>query len=121
MNAPDQNQRCLLLVLGDENARLFYYDASTLSCLRSIDADIHTYETNAPPAGTPQRQDRKEALRYIFCHQVDDELSRLLKEYPVPVFVTGKCAMLIRFDRWIKNVKYRFAFRSWPFFLLRPV
>jgi hypothetical protein len=120
MNSPDMSQRCLLLVLGDEYARLFYFDASTFSCLRSIEADIHTYETDAPLAGPHLRQDRKEALQYIFCHKIDDELSLLLKEYPVPVIVTGKCAMLIRFCRWIRNVKYRLSFRSWPFFLLKP-
>lgn len=97
----------MLLVLCEEEARLYYFNASSLTCLKSIEADIHVCETEErpPSAGSPIRDDRKEALRYIFYHKVDHELSLLLKEYPVPVFVTGKNAMLNRFGRWTKNVK----------------
>lgn len=92
----------LLLVLGEENAGLYYCDSSSLSCLLSIEAD-----TFSKPAGNPGRDDRVEALQYIFYHKVDDELSALLKEYPVPLFVMGQRTMLVRFGRWIKDIKYR--------------
>jgi len=91
--------RFLLLVLGEENAGLYYFNSSSLSFLRSIQAD-----TFSKPAANPGRDDRQEALQYIFCHKVDDELSLLLKEYPVPLFVLGTGAMLIRFGRWIRGL-----------------
>lgn len=90
--------RFLLLVLGEENARLYYFNSSSLSCLRSIEADSFS-----KPTANPGRDDRREALQYIFCHKVDDELSLLLKDYPVPLFVMGTGAMLIRFGRWVKR------------------
>jgi hypothetical protein len=99
--------RYLLLALGEENAKLYYFNASALTCLKSSEADIHAaaMEAYPPPAGGQVRDDRQEALQYIFYHKVDHELSLLLKEYPVPVFVTGKRTMLSRFARWTKNVK----------------
>ena len=97
--------RFLLLVLGEENAGLYYFNASALTCLRTIEADIHVAETETcpRPAVGPIREDRREALQYIFYRKVDNELSLLLKKYPMPVFVTGKGAMLSRFGRWTKN------------------
>jgi hypothetical protein len=92
----------LLLVLGEENAGLYYFNSSSLSCLRSIEAD-----TFSKAAANPGRDDRVEALQYIFYHKLDDELSPLLKEYPVPLFVMGPGAMPARFGRWIKHLKYR--------------
>jgi hypothetical protein len=99
----------LLLVLGDENAGLYYFNSSSLSCLRSIEADIHVSETDtfAKTSANAGRDDRREALQYIFYHKVDEELSTLLKEYPVPLFVMGPGTILIRFGRWIKDIKYR--------------
>ena len=94
--------RFLLLVLGEENAGLYYFNSSSLSRLRSIEADKFL-----KGAANPALDDRQKALQYIFCHKVDDVLSPLLKEYPVPLFVTGSAATLTPFDRWIKHVKYR--------------
>jgi hypothetical protein len=97
----------VVLALCEEKAILYYFNASNLTCLKSIEADIHLSETETDPprAGDPTRNDRREALQYIFYHKVDRELSLLLKKYPVPVFVTGKGTMLCKFGRWTKNVK----------------
>jgi hypothetical protein len=95
MNA--RGSRFLLLVLGEEIAGLYYFNSSSLSCLRSVEAD-----TFSKTVLNPGRDDRREALQYIFCHKVEDELSLLLKEYPVPLFVMGTGAMLVRFGRWIR-------------------
>jgi hypothetical protein len=99
----------LLLVLGEENAGLYYFNSSSLSRLRSIEPDIPAADSPMfeKPAAGAGRDDRREALQYIFYHKVDDELSPLLKEYPVPLFVMGTGAMLTRFGRWIKDIKYR--------------
>lgn len=107
--------RFLLLVLSEENAGLYYFNSSSLSFLQSIEADTFSkssinpsrddkLETFTKSPGNPVRDDRREALQYIFCHKVDDELSRLVKEYPVPLFVMGTGAMLIRFGRWIRHL-----------------
>lgn len=83
----------LLLTLGERMCRIFYYNESQLTNLRSIEADID-------PASDSTDHD---ALLYIFMHKVEDELTLLLQNYPLPVFVAGKVPLLRNFRKLIKK------------------
>lgn len=79
----------LLLTLGERMCRVFYYNESQLTNIRSIEADID-------PASNSTDHD---ALLYIFMHKVEDELTILLKNYPFPVYVAGKVPLLRNFRK----------------------
>lgn len=96
----------LLLALGEEASKLYYFNSSSLTCLRTIETDIRSCQVDPPARPATDTRDRIEALQYIFCHKIDYELSLLLQEYALPVVVTGKTHMLGRFGRWTKNGKY---------------
>jgi|SRR5579872_1906775 len=83
----------LLLTLGERMCRIFYYSESQLTNIRSIEADID-------PASNSTDHD---ALLYIFMHKVEEELTLLLKNYPLPVFVAGKVPLLRNFRKLAKK------------------
>jgi hypothetical protein len=101
------NFKCFLLLLGEEIARTYYFSASGLFLIKTSTADVRLRTKWVPDLakGFLTDQDRKDALRHIFYHQIDDLLSKMLRSSPLPVLIIGNPVAFRGFRRLTKNLR----------------
>ncbi|MDP4129811.1 MAG: hypothetical protein Q8939_06595 [Bacteroidota bacterium] len=98
----------LVLQLSGESSKIYLGNCSTFIPIKStVPQNVHAYERDMPEkVGNFSDQDKhKEVLLDNFLHHLDQGLTEILKEYPLPVFVMGPERVLGHFKKITKNEK----------------
>jgi hypothetical protein len=102
-----QTTQYLILMLSAETCRMFLGYCSSFMLIKANLPDIHAYERDLPGKTTnfSDMHAQKEILLDSFMHHMDDGLTLVLKEYPLPVFVMGSDRVTGHFKKITKNEK----------------
>ena len=108
-----QSIRYLVLLLSGESSKTYLGNGSGFILLKSqTPENIHAYEKDLPEkvANFSDPDRLREVLLDKFLHHVDQGLTHILKEYPLPVFVAGVQKVLGHFKKMTGNEKSLLAF-----------
>ena len=103
-----QPDRYLVLQLSAEQSKIYLADSSGFAHIKShVPENIHAYilDPLEKVANFTDPEKHKEMLLEKFLHHLDQGLSLVLKEYPLPVFVMGAERVLGHFRKITKNEK----------------
>jgi hypothetical protein len=84
-----QEVQYLVLMLSAKRSIMFLANGSDMKLVKSNTADRVVNDTAERVANFSDAEDRSEILLDKFLHQMDDDLTLMLKAYPLPVFVMG--------------------------------
>jgi hypothetical protein len=99
-------QQYLVMVLSANHIRAFYHNNTSLTRLELNEpADAESYRNDVPErvSNFSDPEQRKEILLDKFMHHADNNLSALLKEFNLPVFVLGTERVLGHFKKITAN------------------
>jgi len=96
----------LILLLGAKNSRMFLGSYSSLILIKSnLPTNASDYKRDLPGKTThfSDTHEQKEIQLDRFMYHMDEDLSLILKAYPLPVFVMGTKRVIGHFNGLTKN------------------